>query len=200
MVLLKEVTNDPDAILVEECLRGDDSAFDEIVNRYKDRIFNVVYRFLGNYEDAQDVAQEVFVRAYQGMRGYKGRAKVYTWLHSIAGNLARNKLRDGQRKGRNKGTSLQALEESAPGVARQIGAAGPNPEYVARAHEMEEILQECLDTLPEQYRMAFVLRTFDQLSYEEIASAMGCPAGTVKSRLSQARLLLQRELRERSVI
>lgn len=201
MVLLREAKEHTDVILVEECRNGDASAFEELVRRYKDRIYNVAYRYLGNHEDAQDVAQDVFIRAYRGIREFKGKAKVYTWLYSIAGNLARNKLRDGHRKGRDMGTSLEALEESAPAVARRaLGRSSGTPEDAARQHEMDELLQRCLEELPEHYRMAFVLRTFEDLSYDEIADAMGCPAGTVKSRLNQARVLLQQRLRELEIV
>lgn len=197
MVVLKEAREHPDGVLVEECRKGDPSAFDELVRRYKDRIYNVAYRFLGNHEDAQDVAQEVFVRAYQGIQGFKGTAKVYTWLYSIAGNLARNKIRDAHRKGRDKGISLEAMESNGP---NRISGSGRTPEEEARQHETDDIMQQCIEELPEHYRMAFVLRTFDELSYEEIADAMGCPAGTVKSRLNQARNLLHRRLKELEVL
>lgn len=200
MVLLKEESEQRDSVLVEECRNGDADAFGELVTRYKDRIYNVAYRFLGNHEDAQDVAQEVFVRAYHGIHGFKGRAKVYTWLYSIAGNLARNRLRDGSRKGRDKGTSLEALEEAAPGVAQRVTAGGFTPEEVARGRELDDALQQCLEELPEHYRMAFVLRTFEKLSYDEIADAMGCPKGTVKSRLNQARSMLHERLEARALI
>ena len=135
MVLLREAREESDAGLVAECRKGDPSAFDELVRRYKDRIYHVVYRFLGNHEDAQDVCQEVFVRAYRGIEGYRGRAKVYTWLYSIAANLARNRLRDGSRRGRNMGTSFEAIEEQAP--VRQ-GDATTSRDYDGRVSETNE--------------------------------------------------------------
>ncbi len=200
MELLTEQERDADVALIEECRSGDSSAFDAIVHRYKDRIYNVAYRFLGNHEDAQDVAQEVFVRAYRGIDGFKGDSKVYTWLYSIAGNLARNKLRDSKRKGRNMGVSLEELEGRAPGVAQAAAKVRETPEDVARGHEMEAALQACLEELPEHYRIVFVLRTFEQLSYEEIADSVGCPKGTVKSRLNHARKFLHEKLKARSII
>lgn len=200
VVLLKEAKKHPDGVLVEECRNGDDSAFDEIVRRYKDRIYNVVYRFLGNHEDAQDVAQEVFIRAYRGIDGFRGKAKVYTWLYSIAGNLARNRIRDGHRKGRDQGVSYEALDAVSPGAADGGAQRELRPDEAASAKEMDEILQRCLEELPEQFRMAFVLRTFENLSYEEIADAMDCPKGTVKSRLNQARSMLRDRLTELAVL
>lgn len=199
MVLLREAKQHSDTGLVAECLKGDSTAFDELVRRYKDRIYNVVYRFLGNHEDAQDAAQEVFIRAYRGLEGFKGDAKVYTWLYSIAANISRNRLRDGGRKGRDKGSSLEALEEKAAvgSVARE---RLDTPRTRAEAKELEEVLQTCLEELPDHYRMAFILRTYEDLSYEEIAEVMGCPAGTVKSRLNQARRMLRDRLSNLSIL
>ena len=193
-MLLKEAQTRSDAALVAGCQEGDRTAFDEIVRRYKDRVFNVVYRYLGHHEDALDVCQEVFVKAYRGINGFRGDAKVYTWLYSIAGNLARNWLRDAGRKGRNKGTSIERLAETAPGIAQGALSITRTPREVAQEHELDALLQQCLNELPEHYRLAFVLRTFERLSYDEIASVMECPPGTVKSRLNQARLLLRERL------
>jgi RNA polymerase sigma-70 factor (ECF subfamily) len=195
VVLLKEARGHSDWGLVEECRKGDASAFDEVVRRYKDRIYCVVFRFLGNHEDAMDVSQEVFVRAYRGIRDFHGKAKLYTWLYSIAANLARNRLRDGTRRGRNRGVSLDALENECA-----VASSSDNPRSVAVDHEMEALLQRCLEELPDHYRMTFVLRTFEDLSYEEIAEVMGCPPGTVKSRLNQARRMLCERLKELAVL
>jgi len=200
VVLLREARQQSDAVLIEVCQNGDSTGFDELVRRYKDRIYNVLYRFLGNREDARDLAQETFVRAYRGIGSFKGEAKVYTWLYSIAANLARNRLRDCARKGRNRGTSLEALEDAAPGYAEVAASTDRTPRTFAAAHEMDEALQRCLDELPEHYRLVFVLRTFDDLSYDEIAEAAGCPRGTVKSRLNKARLLLRERLEALDVL
>lgn len=199
MVLLREARKCSDEGLVDECRRGDMSAFDELVRRYKDRVYNVIYRFVGNHEDALDISQEVFVRAYRGIEEFRGSAKVYTWLYSIAANLARNRLRDAGRKGRNLGTSLEALAES--GAAKPaLAAAEHNPRAHAEHRELDEALQQCLDELPEHYRQAFVLRTFEDLSYEEIAKTLDCPTGTVKSRINQARKRLRERLEELALV
>lgn len=193
MVLLREARERSDTRLVDDCREGDITAFDEIVRRYKDRVYNIVYRFVGNHEDALDVSQEVFVRAYRGLNGFQGRAKVYTWLYSIASNLARNRLRDSGRKGRDKATSIDCA--CAPALSIR-----ENPRTEAQQHELDDVLQRCLDELPEHYRTPFVLRTFEDLSYEEIAETIDCPLGTVKSRINQARKLLRDRLDELSVI
>jgi len=189
-----------DREVVEQCRHGDPNAFGIIVNRYKTRLYNVAMRYLGSREDALDICQETFLRAYRSLESYRGDAQVYTWLYSIAANLARNRLRDGSRRGRDKGTSLDALQETAPAVADAAAASKRNPGTEAMEHEMEEVLQRCLDDLPEHYRLPFVLRTFDDLTYEEIAEVMNCPPGTVKSRLNQARKRLRQRLRELSIL
>lgn len=200
MVLLKEARRHTDAGLVQQCQTGDTEAFDELVRRYKDRVYNVIYRFLGNHEDALDVAQEVFMRAYRGLESFQGHAQVYTWLYSIAANLARNRLRDSSRKGRDQGSSLEALQEAAPALAQAAAAVHETPRTAAQRHELDAALRHCLDQLPEVYRLAFVLRIFDGLCYEDIASSAGCPAGTVKSRLNQARKLLRDCLEKQEIL
>ncbi|MEK7793538.1 MAG: sigma-70 family RNA polymerase sigma factor [Candidatus Hydrogenedentota bacterium] len=199
-MLLKELEPNPELDLVEACQAGDPSAFEELVRRYKDRVYNVVYRYIGNHQDAEEVAQDVFLRAYHGLRGFRGGSRVYTWLYSIACNLAKNNVRDRGRKGRNKTTSLDALEESSPGWGSSLARSHSAPDVSLSAAESEAALQQCLDELPDHYRMPFVLRTFDNLTYEEIAEVMGCPPGTVKSRLNQARTILHRRLKERAVL
>ena len=191
MVLLKEVQLHSDSGLIEECRGGDTNAFDELVRRYKDRVYNVVGRFVGNHEDAMDLAQEVFVHAYRGIYSYRGQAEVYTWLYSIAANLARNRLRDQRRKGRNKGVSLDSLYETAPDIAQRAVQASEHPRSIAEKHELDDALRSCIEALPDLYRIAFVLRTFEDLDYEQISVSMECPKGTVKSRLNQARKLLR---------
>ncbi len=199
MVLLKEARTESDADLVDQCQAGDTTAFDELVRRYKDRVYNVVYRFLGNHEDALDVAQEVFVRAYRGINQYAGQAQVYTWLYAIAANLARNRLRDQGRKGRSLGVSLETLEEEAPGMARSA-ATEETPRVLAQREELNRALEDCLEALPEIYRLPFVLRVFEGLRYEEISASVDCPEGTVKSRLNQARKRLGECLKLRGMI
>ena len=201
MVLLKEAKQHSDITLVAECQKGDAEAFDELVRRHKHRVYNVVYRFLGDREDALDVCQEVFVRAYQSIAAFRGGSQVDTWLHTIASNLARNNIRDKGRKGRNKGVSLEQLEADAPGIAQEAAQqTSGDPATTAMSRELEGILQKCLEELPEHYRLAFVLRTYDDLSYEEIAGIMNCPVGTVRSRLNQARRMLRDRLTELNVL
>lgn len=187
-----------DAALVAALQAGDKDAFDGVVRDYKDRVYNVIYRYVGNHEDALDLAQETFIRAWRGADKFQGHAQVYTWLYSIAANLAKNRLRDRGRKGRDQGRSLEALHATAPGALP--ASAHPDPHEAAKASELRTALQLCLDALPDIYRLAFVLRTFDGLGYDEIASAAGCPRGTIKSRLNQARKNLHECLAGRGMV
>ena len=200
VVALNEARERSDAGLVDDYLCGDVSAFDELVRRYKDRVYNVVYRYVGNHEDALDLCQEVFVRAYRGLNNFRHESNWYTWLFSIAANVARNRVRDGHRKGRDQGMSLEMLQENAPALAQAALADADSPRQHAQARELEAILQACLTDLPDHYRMPFVLRTIDGLSYAEIAEALECPVGTVKSRLNQARKMLYERLTALEVV
>lgn len=200
MELLEAVRKTPDIDLVEACLNGDETAFDELVRRYKDRVYNVVYRYLGNHEDSLDVALEVFVRAYRSLSTFQGDSQVYTWLYSIAANTCRNRLRDRNRKGRNMGVSFEALSESAPSVAQRATSTDVTPSHLAEKRELDEGLKACLESLPDTYRLVFVLRTFDNLGYSDIARSADCPEGTVKSRLNQARKLLKECLTRRGLL
>ncbi len=189
-----------EAALLDDCRTGDPVAFESLVNTYKDRVYNVAYRYLGRHEDAEDVAQETFVRAYRGIHDFEGRSRVYTWLHSIAGNLARNHARDRSRKGRDKTISLDQLSDQGAGLAQQFSATVESPYTLAAASELQATLQQCVEELPDHYRLVFVLRTYEGLSYDEIAEAVRCPKGTVKSRLNQARVQLRDRLKTLSVL
>ena len=200
VVVLEEAQQHSDDDLVRACREGQESAFEELVRRYKDRVYNVVYRYLGNHEDSLDVALEVFVRAYRNLDSFEGHAQVFTWLYSIASNAARNKLRDQSRKGRDKGVSLEALQEAAPTVAQAATTNNITPSHLAQKRELSEGLKACLEDLPDSYRLPFVLRTFDNLSYGDIAASLDCPLGTIKSRLNQARRRLRDCLTQRGVL
>lgn len=188
-------TGHDDTSLIAACRSGDPVAFRSLVERYQHRVYAVAYRCVGNHQDAEEVALDVFARAYRNLDGFEGRSSVYTWLYRIAVNLSSNRVRDRGRKGRDKGLSLEA-EYSGAGPA----ATDARPDAFAANKELEAGLQAALDELPETCRTAFVLRTFEHLSYDAIAEAMECPKGTVKSRLNQARRLLRDILSERGLL
>lgn len=200
MLLLEKEHEKPDEALIRQLQAGDAGAFDELMRRYKDRLYNVLYRYVGNHEDALDLAQEVFIRAFRGAAGFRGHSSIYTWLYSIAENLGRNRLRDRRRKGRDKGQSFEALESESPGILKNATTTGLHPRNVAEAIELRVALEACLEKLPEPFKFAFILRTFDGLDYEAIAEATKSPKGTVKSRLNQARQRLHGCLQRQGVL
>ncbi|HUX01701.1 MAG: sigma-70 family RNA polymerase sigma factor [Phycisphaerae bacterium] len=181
-----------DTELVRRVVQGDSSAFGPIVQRYQDRIYNTVYRMVGSAEDAQDLAQDVFVKAYENLAGFQGTSSLYTWLFRIAVNASLSHRR------KRKGIRMVNLGGGEDGP----GAPGdgwpdrdpPNPAGRMVAAETETQVQHALDGLDEEYRTVVVLRDVQHCDYREIAEIVGVPTGTVKSRLHRARLLLRDKL------
>ena len=189
---VKLSTETTDEELVESLRRGDEEAFVELMRRYKGRVFAASYRYLGNYEDAADVVQEVFVKVYRHIGSYSARAKLYTWIYRIAVNTAVNKLRSRKRRGEDMAESLDKLKEDGMPVPIAAGVnPGPDPLESLERKELASLLQKKLDALPEHYRLVFVLRELQQFSYQEIAEMTDLPIGTVKSRLNKARRSLR---------
>ncbi|MBI2843702.1 MAG: sigma-70 family RNA polymerase sigma factor [Armatimonadetes bacterium] len=169
-----------DDVLISECQSGNISAFEALVRKYQDRTVRVLYLLLGNVDDAQDVAQESFIRAFRGIHSFRRSSSFATWLHRIALNTAHNWIRDNRQP-----ETLPLHEER-----RFAGYGRPEDLLVARERALE--IRSLLAELPESYREAIVLRHFEDLSYVEIAEVQGVPVGTVKSRLAKARSLLQK--------
>lgn len=182
---------DGDGALVERAKGGDETAFASLVHRHNERAFAVAYRMVRQREDALDIAQEAFVRAYQSLAGFKGEARFSTWLHRIVVNLALDHLRRQAHHEANEYRDAWALEEAA----RQVVAPSPDPQQAAEAAQMRRLIQKGLEGLPAEQRAALVLREIEGLSYKEIARAMRCSIGTVMSRLHYARRKMQAVLR-----
>jgi RNA polymerase sigma-70 factor (ECF subfamily) len=178
--------------IIERCKRGDLAAFNELVKRYEKQVYNFAYRLTGNYDDANDVAQEAFLRVYNAIGSFRGDASFSTWLFRITTNVF---LDDRKRAKAHPHTSLDEyidLEESS--VTRQIEDPGPTPDAVTEENERAQILQRTISSLPEYQRAMVTLYHTEQKSYEEIAEIMNLPIGTVKSRLNRARLALKEKL------
>jgi len=178
-----------DVTLVRRTLTGDQQAFTQLVERYKDPVYNLAYRMLGNQTEAEDVAQETFVKAYTQLATYRDTHKFSTWLLSIASHLAIDLLR------RRRFIALPL--EDAP-VVEWMPDVGAGPEETALQGEQHDEMQQLLRRLPEKYRSVVVLRYYQDMSYEEIAAALHLTPALVKARLHRARELLARELREQS--
>lgn len=168
--------------------RGDTVAFDDLVIRYQDRVFNMSYRMLGNREDAMDVSQEVFVTVFRSIGRFQERARFGTWLYRIIVNRCRDELRRRVSVKHTRPASLSA------GDVEPTARVGAGPVEQASARELQVLLERAIAELPEDVREVMVLRDTEDLAYEEIAAIVDVPVGTVRSRLNRARTLLKERL------
>ena len=175
-----------DAQVVQQFLDGDDRAFSEIVRRYDKRLQNFVSRTVGDREQAEDLVQETFVRVYRHLHRFDQTRKFSTWIYTIAGNLAKNELRN---RSRNPLVLFQTIMKNWDADFRPLEWEDPKtrPDDLYRRRFLREKVNEAVEQLPEHHRTVFVLRELHGKSYEEIAEITGCNLGTVKSRLNRAR-------------
>ena len=181
-----------DLELVKRVQRGDSAAFDLLVRKYQHRIVALVGRYVHDWSESQDVAQETFLRAYRALGGFRGDAQFYTWLHRIAVNTAKNHLVAHNRRPPTDDVDAADAEQFDAG-ARLRDTDTPERELMRQ--ELERTVMKAVDALPEELRTAITLREVDGLSYEEIAQKMDCPIGTVRSRIFRAREAIDAELR-----
>lgn len=178
--------------LIERCKRGDLAAFNDLVRKYEKQVYNFAYRLTGNYDDANDVAQDAFLRVFNAIGSFRGDASFSTWLFRITTNVF---LDERKRAKAHPHASLdEYLELDESSVARQIEDPSPSPEAILEEGERAQILQKAIGGLPEYQRAMVTLYHGQQKSYEEIAEIMDLPIGTVKSRLNRARLALKEKL------
>ena len=173
-----------DMALVERVQRGDKSAYDLLVLKYQNKIGHLVSRYVHDAHESQDVTQEAFIKAYRGLKNFRGDSAFYTWLYRIAINTAKNHLVTMGRKISDTGIDAADAEQFDSGAALRENAT---PERVMATDEIAGVIQSSIEALPEDLRMAITLREFEGMSYEEIATAMDCPIGTVRSRIFRAR-------------
>lgn len=181
-----------DNLLVKECQAGDISAFDKLVKRYMKQIYQLAYQIVGNHEDADDISQEAFIQAYKSISKFKGRSKFSTWLRRIAVNLSINHLR---KKSRHEHEPLDEEILDSKDCSLIFSWAN-NPAEAVEAKELAQQIKEAMESLPEGEKAVFILRVYHKLSYKEIAKTIGCPAGTVMSRLNRARRKLRDKLKD----
>ena len=178
--------------VVERARRGDAAAFTELVKHYERRIFRLAKNITQSDEDAEDVLQETFLKAYEHLGGFQGQSKFYTWIVRIAVNESLMKLR--KRKSGRIVSLDEPVDTGEEKIAREIAVWDENPEQRYSREEMHEILAQAVDSLAPIFRTVFVLRDIDELSTEETASALGISVPAVKSRLLRARLQLRDKL------
>jgi len=180
----KPTEKDIDFTLMRAIQKGDMVAFNSMVDRYKDRLMNVIGRMLASQEEAEDIVQETFVRVYQHRQSFNFQHCFSTWIYTIGLNLARNELR---KRRRFKFFEISELQ----GNEKEFAVEAKVPS------RLPEMLNEAVDTLPSKYREAFLLRDIEEMPYEEVAKVLEVPLGTVKSRVNRARLMLREKLQPR---
>jgi len=183
---------DDEAAIVAQARLGDAKAFSELLRRYEGKIFRLAQHITQNREDAEDVLQEAFLKAYEHLDQFQGQSKFYTWIVRIAVNQALMKLR--KRKSDRSVSLDETIDTGEDTVAREIAAWDENPEQQYSREEINEILSSAIDGLAPIYRAVFVLRDVDDLSTEETAEALELSVPAVKSRLLRARLQLRDKL------
>lgn len=181
-----------DQQLVERVQQGDKHAFDLLVSKYQQRILNLVGRFVRNPNDAMDVTQEAFLKAYRALPKFRGDSAFYTWMYRIAVNTAKNYLAVQSRRPMEADQDYDEIEQiDSSGVLRDQAT----PERMLLRDEIQDTVIRAIEELPEDLRTAITLREVEGLSYEEIADVMECPIGTVRSRIFRAREAIDKQLK-----
>ena len=186
-------SRDADQELVRRVQRGDSAAFDLLVRKYQHRIVALIGRYVGDWSECQDVAQEAFLRAYRAIGNFRGDSQFYTWLHRIAVNTAKNHLVAGNRRPPGADIDVADAEQFDSGIRLRDN---DTPERELMRQQMEQIVLNAVQALPDELREAITLREVEGMSYEDIALKMDCPIGTVRSRIFRARDAIDQELRQ----
>jgi RNA polymerase sigma-70 factor (ECF subfamily) len=185
-------TEDSDTKLVELVQRGDRNAFNVLVLKYQHKVMKLVMRYMRDQAEAEDIAQEAFIKAYRALPSFRGDSAFYTWLYRIAINTAKNSLMSGRKRLVDYDLDLQDPDDYTGQVLLKHG---DTPERMLLTDEIRQTVQEAMSSLPDDLREAIMLRELDGLSYEEIAEVMECPVGTVRSRIFRAREAIDSKLR-----
>ena len=181
-----------DQVLVERVQRGDKRAFDALVIKYQSRIVKVITRYLRDPVEAMDLAQEAFIKAYRALPNFRGDSAFYTWLYRIAINTAKNHIvAQGRRPPTDDVEATEAEYYEGPSALKDTST----PERMVLRDEIERVVFDAIEALPEDLRTAITLRELEDMSYEEIAEAMDCPIGTVRSRIFRAREAIDKKLK-----
>ncbi len=191
----KGSTEAADTLLIRSCLAGERIAFDRLVLRYKDRVFSLCLRLLGDYDDANDCAQETFIKVHRALPRFRFESAFSTWLYRIAVNTCKSSRSSRAFRMKKNMVSLNGMDAGArESLEISSGNPHPTPDQELERRERERLLQEAIDALPPDQRAVVVLRDVEVLSYDEITGITGLNLGTVKSKLSRARLKLRGKL------
>jgi RNA polymerase sigma-70 factor (ECF subfamily) len=187
-----------DTVLIQAVQAGDKAAFDELVLKHKDRLFNLVYWFLGDYHEANDCAQETFIKVFKSINKFRFESAFSTWLYRIAINTCKNRLKSTAYRWKKKTVSLETSNVSKNGnPSSEIVNGSPTPVMALEKKEKRMRIQKAINSLPEEQNQVVVLRDIQGLSYQDISDITGLNLGTVKSRLARGRLELKNQLKGR---
>ena len=180
-----------DEELIARFQEGDEQAYVELVNRFRNRLMSFIYRYVNDMEQAEDIVQDAFLKLYTHKHYYKNIAKFSTWIYTIAANLAKTELR------KKKSRKVTYLSQMGPEERDyELPAVEPDTDELAQSEYIENKIQAAIQKLPLHFRTVTILRDIQELSYEEISKIVDVPLGTVKSRINRARIQLQKELKD----
>jgi RNA polymerase sigma-70 factor (ECF subfamily) len=188
--------NDEDREMVGRCLRGSREAFDILVEKYHRKIYNLAYRFVGDPEEANDLAQEIFLAAYQNLKKFRGDAKFSTWLFQIATNRGKNRFKYLKRRGFFAHRGAANSDDEKDLLQREIPDHAPGPEAQLAGKQVQQIVQNAINELEPDHKEIVILRDIEGFSYDEIARILNLPEGTTKSRLHRARMVVKEKLKK----
>lgn len=191
-LLLATVVRASDEVLIQRFKNGDRSAFSELIDRHQGRVYGLCFRWLGNQQAAEEVAQEVFVSLFRSLERFRGDSKFSTWLYRVTVNHCKNHNMHRSRRGHGRHESLDSAPEDA--AVRQLPSPDRGADSQALKSDAEKMLQAGLSALEEEHRQIILMRDLEDLSYDEISGLLDLPKGTVKSRLHRARAELARQL------
>ncbi len=174
---------------------GHPGAFDDIMRRYQDRVFNTIFRLIGDYQEAKDLTQKTFLKAYLSIDRFRGNSSFYTWLYRIGVNTT---LDERKKRSRSPVFGVDSLEQSVAEMPNraQVSSRAEDPVENVLVTEREQAVTKAIESLDEVHRSVVVLRDIEGMDYDEIAEVMDCPRGTVKSRLHRARSVLREKLKD----
>jgi len=181
--------------LLSRAKKGDIEAFEQLIEEYQKKIFNIALKLIGNYDDASELTQEVLIRIYRSIGKFKEQSSFATWIYSITKNVCYDELR--KRKNKNIVSLDQDILCGEDEVQRQLPDTGPSPGETVERNETVKIVNEAIQALSTEHKMVIVMRDIEGLSYEDIAKVLDCPEGTVKSRINRARKALKEILKNK---
>lgn len=181
--------------LLQKARNGDIEAFELLIEKHQKKVFNIALRMIGNYDDASELAQEVFIRVFKSIRSFKEESSFSTWIYRITANVCLDEIR--KRKNKNFVSLDDDLKLDDGDVKRQVMDPEPTPEILAEKNETRKIVNEAIQSLPADHRIVIALRDIQGFSYDEISKIVNCPVGTVKSRINRARQTLREILKAR---